>query len=100
MVIDITREVGLFFNLIFLGIGLDFIWCGYWFLKTNEMTHLPKLLGYLVLKLFERANKMNKSKNKFAAEMFSMKAASIYMLLEGPYLVVSSTLTILDYFHK
>ena len=69
-------------------------------MKTNDLTHLPRLLGYLAFKIFERANKINKSKNAFVTNMFSMEAAKIYMLLEGTYLIVSSTFSIVSYFYK
>jgi hypothetical protein len=87
MVVDITPQVKLFFNFLGLGIGLDFIWCGYWYMKTNELTHLPRLLGYLVFKIFETANKKNKSKNMFVINMFSMGAANILHAFGGylPY---------------
>jgi hypothetical protein len=96
MIIDITPIVNTFFNLITFGIGLDFAWCGYWFLKTNEIEHLPRLLGYVIFKLFERANKKNKSKNELVKTMFSMKAASIYVLLSGIQLIVTSMITMLS----
>jgi hypothetical protein len=94
MIIDITPTVNTFFNLIALGVGLDFAWCGYWFLKTNEITHLPRLLGCMILKLFERANKKSKSKNELVKTIFSMKAASIYLLLGGIQIIVSSMITL------
>jgi hypothetical protein len=100
MIIDITREVNLFLSFLGLGIGLDFIWCGYWYMKTNELTHLPRLLGYLAFKIFETGNKKNKSKNTFATNMFSMEAATIYMLLSGIYLIVRCTFSIVSYFYK
>ncbi len=100
MIIDITPIVNLFLNLLVFGIGLDFAWCGYWLLKTNEITRLPRLLGYLVFKLFEVANKKNKSKNEIAKSMFSMKAVSIYLLLGGLQLIVSSILTLLSQLFK
>jgi hypothetical protein len=53
MIIDITRKVYLFFNFLGLGIGLDSIWCGYWYMKTKEIPRLPKSLGFLTFKLFE-----------------------------------------------
>ncbi len=100
MTINITPIVDVFLNLLGFGVGLDFTWCGYWFLKTNEVTHLPRLLGYLVFKLFEIANKKNKSKNEIVKNMFSMKAASIYMLLVGLQLIVESAFTLLSQFLK
>jgi len=78
-----------FLNLLLIGIGLDFTWCGYWFLKTSEITRLPRLFGYLMFKLFETAIKKDKSKNEIGMIVFSMKAASIYLLLAGPLLIVN-----------
>jgi hypothetical protein len=100
MVVDITREVYLFFSFLGLGIGLDFVWCGYWYMKTNELAHLPRLLGYLIFKIFETGNKKNKSKNMLATNMFSMKAASFYMLWGGIYYIVSSIISIISYFYR
>lgn len=96
MIIDITPIVNLFLNLLVFGIGLDFAWYGYWLLKKSEITRLPRLLGYLVFKLFEVANRKSKSKNEIAKSMFSMKAVGIYLLLGGLQLIVSSILTLLS----
>jgi len=90
--------VDTFLNLLVFGIGLDFTWSGYWFLKTNEIGHNPRLFGYLVFKLFEAGINKNKSKNEIAKNMFSMKAASIYMLLGGPPLIVGSIFSLLSQF--
>ncbi len=98
MVVDITREVYLFFS--FLGIGLDFVWCGYWYMKTNKLAHLPRLLGFWIFKIFETGDKKSKSKNMLVTNMFSMKAASIYMFLGGVYYIVRSTISIIGYFHR
>ena len=95
MGVDITPIVNLFLNFLLFFIGLDFAWCGYWLLKTNEFPRLPRLLGYLVFRIFETANRKNKSKNEIANSMFSMKAASIYLFFGGLQLIVFSTLKIL-----
>ena len=90
--------VDAFLSLLVFCVGLDFTWCGYWFLKMNEITHLPRLFGYLVFKIFEAGLNKNKSKNEIAKIMFSMKAASIYMLLGGPPLIVGSIFALLIQF--
>lgn len=94
MILNITPIVDIFLYLLTLGIGLDFTWCGYWLLKTNKMTHIPRLLGYLTLKIFEKAS-INNNETKIVKIMFSMKTASIYMLLGGPLLIVGSVLALL-----
>ena len=81
--IDITPIINVILDLVMFGIGLDFVWCGYWYLKTKETTRLPKLLGFLCLKIFEVGNKKNRSKNELAKNMFSMKAAGMYLLVSG-----------------
>ena len=96
MVIDITPIVNTCFTLIVFFIGLDFAWCGYLFLKMNQITHLPKFLGYWMFRLFERANKKNKSTNEIVTAVFSMKAAGIYMLLGGLQLIGSSMFMLLS----
>ena len=95
MIIDITPIISVILNFLVLCIGLDFVWCGYWYMKTNQMNYLPRLLGYLVLKLFEVGNRRNRSKDEFVNSMFSMKAACIYMLLGGFYFFVRSTFALL-----
>jgi hypothetical protein len=100
MIINITPVIDVFFNLLTFFVGLDFIWCGYWYLKTSETACFPKLLGYLVFKFFERLNKKSKSKNEVLRTMFSMKAASFYMLVEGLHLIASSIPTLLKQLFK
>ena len=82
MVIDITPLVGAFFNMILALIGIDFLWGGFWYMKTREIKRI-KGLSYLMLKLFERGNRLNKSSNQFAKRMFSMDAVGIYMIVAG-----------------
>ena len=96
MIINITPIVNTCFTFIVFFIGLDFAWCGYVFMKTNDIKRVPKLLGYLVLKLFERGNRLSKSTNEIAKTMFSMKAAGIYSLLSGLQLMVSSMVELLS----
>ena len=95
MTINITPIVSVIFNLFAFGIGLDFAWCGYLYLKTNKTTHIPKLLGFLVLKLFEVGNRKSKSKNEFAKNMFSMRAAGMYLLVGGLLLMVDGAFRLL-----
>jgi hypothetical protein len=90
--------VDAFLNLLVFGVGLDFTWCGYWFLKTNEITHLPKLFGYLMFKFIEKSIDKDVSKNETVKIVFSMKAVSIYMLLGGPLLIVGSAFALLSQF--
>ena len=95
MTINITPIVTIVFNLFAIGVGLDFAWCGYLYLKTNKTTRIPKLLGFWVLKLFEVGNRKNKSKNEFAKNMFCMKAAGIYLLVGGLLLMVDGAFGLL-----
>lgn len=88
MIIDITPIIAVFGNLLLFLIGLDFVWCGYWYMKTHETKCLPRLLGYLGLKIFEIGNRKNKSTNQFANNMFSMEAAGKYLFFGGIYLTV------------
>ncbi len=87
MTIDITPIITVLLNLLLALVGLDFVWCGYRYMKTHEIKRIPRLLGYLVLKIFETGNRKNKSTNQFAIRMFSMEAAGWYLLLSGIYLV-------------
>ena len=100
MIIDITPIVNIFFNLLGFGIGLDFVWCGYWFLKKNDITRLPKLLGYMMFKLLEVGNKKSKSKNDFVRNMFSMKTGAIGALLVGFEMMASSMFALLSQLPK
>lgn len=95
MTINIAPIVNIVFNLFAFAIGLDFAWCGYLYLKTNKTTHISKLLGFLVLKLFEVGNRKSKSKNQYAKNMFSMKAAGIYLLAGGILLMVDGAFGLL-----
>jgi hypothetical protein len=88
MIIDLTPIITVFLNLLTYLIGLDFVWCGYWYMKTRETNRLPRLLGYLGLKVFVIGNRKNKSTNQFVNSMFSMEAAGKYCLISGIYLVV------------
>lgn len=90
MTVDITPIVAVLFTLLLFLIGVDFAWCGYWFIKTHETKRLPRLLGYLTLKVFEMGNRKNKSSNQFANSMFSMDAAGKYLLIGGVGLVIES----------
>lgn len=89
-----------FIYLLVFGIGLDFIWCGSWFLAKNKIIFFPKLFGYLALKLFEISNKKSTSKNEFAKNVFSMRAAGVYLLLGGLQLVIRSVRMLLIIFSK
>lgn len=95
MTIDIIPIVGIVFNLFTFAIGLDFAWSGYLYLKTNKTTHIPKLLGFWVLKLFEVGNRKSKSKNEYAKNMFSMKAAGTYLRVGGLLLMLDGAFRLL-----
>jgi hypothetical protein len=95
MIIDITPIVDVLLNLIVFLIGLDFVWYGYWYMKTHEIRCTLGLLGYLSLKLFERGNRKNKSSNQFANNMFSMEAAGKYLIVGGIGLVIKGMLPLL-----
>ena len=95
MIIDITPIFAVFGNLLLFLIGLDFMWCGYWYMKTHETKRLPRLLGYLTLKLFEIGNRKSKSTNQFARNMASMEAASKYLLIGGIGLVMEGIIPLL-----
>lgn len=100
MIIDITPIIAVFLNLLVFLIGLDFVWCGYWYVKTHEIKRLPRLLGYLALKVFEIGNRKNKSTNQFANSMFSMDAAGKYLLVGGIGLIVKGIILLLSQFSK
>jgi len=85
----------LFFHIILICIGLDFIWNGYWFLKKNTIPRFPKLLGYLVFKLVEMSKRKNVSKIGIVNALFGMKAASIYMVIGGSLIIIISILELL-----
>jgi hypothetical protein len=91
MKIGITPLVNVFFNLIGALIGIDFLWGGYWYTKTRDIKRTIGL-SYLGLKLFERANRTNKSSNQFTNKMvsimFSLEAVGIYWVVSGIGLVV------------
>lgn len=90
----------IFINLLTICIGIDFIWSGIWFQIKNETPNMPKLLGYLVFRLFETSIKKYKSKNNAIKNLFSLRAASIYLLLGGFNLMISGTITIIILLHK
>lgn len=87
-----------FLNFLLISIGLDAAWCGYRFLKTDDITRIPRLFGYLVLKLFETGIKKDKSNNKIGMIVFNMKAAGVYLLLGGPLLIVDRLFALLIQF--
>lgn len=90
----------IFINLLTVCIGIDFIWCSFWFQIKNEIPNMPKLLGYLVFRLFEASTKRSKSNNKAIKSLFSLRAASIYLLLGGFNLIISSVIAIVILSHK
>ena len=92
MTIDITPIVNVFGDLLLFLIGVDYTWCGFWYMKTHETKHLPRLLGYLSLKIFKIGNRKGKSTNQFANSMFSMEAAGKYLFFGGICLIVMSLL--------
>jgi hypothetical protein len=96
MIIDITPIIAVVLNFLAFLIGLDFVWCGYWYMKTHEIKRLPRLLGYLGLKIFEIGNRKNKSTNQFANNMFSMEAAGKYLFFGGVYLVLRGLFPLLN----
>lgn len=95
MEVDITPIINVILYVIEALIGLDFLWCGYWYIRTRDTERLPRLLGYMALKLFERANRIHKptdrSLDRIYTNMFSMQAAVKYMLISGIYLVIEGT---------
>ncbi len=95
MIIDITPIIAVFFNLLVFLIGLDFVWCGFWYMKTRETKRLPRLLGYLTLKLFEIGNRKSKSSNQIARSMFSMEVAGKYLIVGGVGLVIEGVFLLL-----
>jgi len=95
MIIDITPIVAVFFNLIMILLGIDYIWCGYWYMRTHKIKFTIGLFGYLTLKLLERYNRKNKSSNQFANSMFSMEAAGKYMVVGGIGIVITSIFPLL-----
>ncbi len=95
MTIDITPIITVLLDLLLALIGLDFVWCGYRYMKTHETRRIPGLLGYLVLKIFETGNKKSKSTNQFAVRMFSMEAAGWHLLLSGVYLIAEGAFPLL-----
>ena len=96
MTIDITPIVNVFGDLLLFLIGVDLTWCGYWYMKTLKTKRLPRLLGYLTLKLFERANRIKKpadqSASRMYSSMFSMEAAGKYLFVGGIALIATSLL--------
>ena len=100
MTIDITPIINVFINLLLFLIGIDFIWCGYWYLRTRKMNRLPRLLGYLSLKIFEAGNRKGKSTNQYANAMFSMDAAGKYLLVGGVALVLQSIIQLVTQFPR
>ena len=100
MIIDITPIVAVFGNLLLFLVGVDYVWCGYWYIKTRETKRLPRLLGYLTLKLFERANRKSKSTNQFANSMFSMETAGRYSFYGGIYLTLIGLFQLLAQLQK
>ena len=99
MVIDITPLVGAFFNMILALIGIDFLCGGFWYMKTREIKRI-KGLSYLMLKLFERFNRKNKSSNQFAKRMFSMDAVGIYMIVAGIGYVIQGLFPLLTQLYR
>ena len=95
MTLDITPIIAMFLNLIVFLIGIDFMWSGYWYMKTHEIKPTLGLFGYLGLKLFERGNRKNKSSNQFANSMFSMEAAGKYLVVGGIGLVIKGIFPLL-----
>jgi hypothetical protein len=99
MTIDITPIVAVFFDLIVFLIGIDFVWYGYWYMKTHEIKLTLGLLGYLALKLFERGNRKNKSSNHFVnsmfGSMFSMEVAGKYLFFGGIGLIIQGLFPLL-----
>jgi hypothetical protein len=87
--------VNLFLYLIVLGIGIDFTWCGYWYLTTKEINRLPKLLGYLMFRIIQTGINKKQSSIKFVRTILSMKAMGIYLLLGGPLLILGSIFALL-----
>lgn len=79
MTITITNQT---FSVIGLGIGLDFVWCGFWFIRKNQLPMFPKLLGYLIFRISEVEIKANKSKNTSVEIMFGAKTTSFSLLFQ------------------
>ncbi|HEY3313324.1 MAG TPA: hypothetical protein VGK00_16910 [Anaerolineales bacterium] len=99
MIVDITPIVAVFFKLILFLIGVDFLWCGYWYIKTQEIKLTLGFLGYLALMLFKRANSLRKSSNQdvnsIFSMMFSMQSAGIYLVVAGICLIMEGLFSLL-----
>ena len=106
MTIDITPLVGTFFNMILALIGIDFVWGGYWYMKTREIKR-TRGLSYLTIKFFERVNRLNnlnKSSNQFAKRFisirYSMDAVGIYLVVAGILLVIQGMFPLLTQLYR
>jgi hypothetical protein len=95
MIIDIMPILVVVFHSLTSLIGLDFVWCGYWYNNNHDLRYLPRLLGYLVLKIFEVGNRKNRSTNQLANNMFNMEAAGKYLFFGGIFLVAKGLFPLL-----
>lgn len=99
MIVDISPIIAVIFNLILILIGIDFIWYGYWYMKTHEIKLTLGFGGYLALRLFKRANSLRKSSNKdinsIISMMFSMESAGIYLVVGGIGLIIQGLFPLL-----
>lgn len=77
-------------NLVILGFGIEWTWCGISFFKTKDISRLPKLSGYLMLRIFQVVNEKRQSNIGLVRVLRSTKAMSVYLILGGSIVILGS----------
>jgi hypothetical protein len=90
----------IFFNFVFfiilLAFGIDFTLSGY--LAIKEIKHLerPKLLGLMIMAIYQRVYERAKKPNKLLLVIYSHEYMKIYTLIGGILIIIGSLMGIFD----
>jgi hypothetical protein len=103
MVIDITRQVEVLFNLFVLALGLDFLVTGFCVLRDKNIKHTPKFIGFLFLRRVEIIEKeyagkkySNNPLTRLARIMFTLKFFGYDFVIGGLLIIMASLLMLLS----